>query len=116
MNHTRILTRSSMVSLLALTLAACAPDAAAPPAPPTVSASTPLVKEVTGWDTFTGRLEAVDTVEVRPRVNGYVERIAFRDGDYVHKNDLLFIIDPRPYEAVAKQAEGQLAQAKAQLV
>jgi membrane fusion protein, multidrug efflux system len=71
---------------------------------------------VTGWDTFTGRLEATDTVEVRPRVNGYVERVAFRDGAYVQKGDLLFVIDPRPYEAAAQQAEGQLAQAKAQLV
>ncbi|TAI65667.1 efflux transporter periplasmic adaptor subunit [Bradyrhizobium sp. Leo170] len=97
-------------------LAACGPNAAVPPADPTVSVSTPLVKEVTGWDTFTGRLEAVDTVEVRPRVNGYVERVAFRDGDYVHKGDLLFVIDPRPYEAAEKQAEGQLAQAQAQLV
>lgn len=75
-----------------------------------------MVKEVTGLDTYTGRLEAVDTVEVRPRVNGYVERVAFRDGDYVRKGDLLFVIDPRPYEAAAKQAEGQLAQAQALFV
>ncbi len=110
------LTRLSAASLVALLIAACSPNTAAPPATPSVSASLPLVKEVTGWDTFTGRLEAVDTVEVRPRVNGYVERVAFTDGDYVHKGDLLFIIDPRPYQAVVKQAEGQLAQAQAQLV
>jgi RND family efflux transporter MFP subunit len=116
MSHTRSLTRISAASLVALLLTACTPDAATPPASPTVSASTPLLKEVIGWDTFTGRLEAVDTVEVRPRVNGYVEQVVFRDGDYVHKGDLLFVIDPRPYEAATKQTEGQLAQAKAQLV
>ena len=116
MYYARFLTRLSAASLVALMVAACSPGTAAPPATPSVSASTPMVKEVTGWDTFTGRLEAVDTVEVRPRVNGYVERVAFRDGDYVQKGDLLFVIDPRPYQAAAKQAEGQLAQAQAQLV
>jgi RND family efflux transporter MFP subunit len=116
MYQLRLLTKLATASVIALMVAACSPNAAAPPAIPTVSASTPMVKEVTGWDVFTGRLEAVDIVEVRPRVNGYVECIAFRDGDYVHKGDLLFVIDPRPYEAAAKQAEGQLARAKAQLV
>jgi RND family efflux transporter MFP subunit len=116
MYRSRTLTRLSAASLVALILAACSPNAATPPALPSISASTPLVKEVTGWDIFTGRLEAVDTVEVRPRVNGYVERVAFTDGDYVHKGDLLFVIDPRPYQAAVKQAEGQLEQAQAQLV
>jgi membrane fusion protein, multidrug efflux system len=116
MHHVNFPIRLFAAGLLALTVAACEPNAAAPPAAPSVSAAAPLVKEVTGWDVFTGRLEAVDTVEVRPRVNGYVERVVFRDGDYVHKGDLLFVIDPRPYEAAARQAEGQLAQAKAQLV
>lgn len=83
---------------------------------PVVSVSTPVQRQVTGWDVYTGRLEAVDTVEVRPRVSGYIERVAFRDGDFVRRGDLLFVIDPRPYEAAVKQAEGQLAQAQAQLV
>jgi RND family efflux transporter MFP subunit len=116
MYRSRTLTTLLAASLVALLVAACSPNAAAPPATPSVSASMPLVKEVIGWDTFTGRLEAVDTVQVRPRVNGYVERVAFTDGDYVHKGDLLFVIDPRPYQAAVKQAEGQLAQAQAQLV
>src|ERR1700761_5138156 len=116
MYRSRTLTRLSAASLVALILAACSPNSAPSPAIPSISASMPLVKEVTGWDIFTGRLEAVDTVEVRPRVNGYVERVAFTDGDYVHKGDLLFIIDPRPYQAAVKQAEGQLEQAQAQLV
>lgn len=116
MQYGRILSGFSAASLIALMVAACSPEVATPPATPTVSASTPMVKEVTGLDTYTGRLEAVDIVEIRPRVNGYVERVVFRDGDYVRKGDLLFVIDPRPYEATAKQAEGQLAQAQAQLV
>ncbi len=117
MYHGHILTRLMAAGLVALLVAACSPNTAAPSAAaPTVSASTPMVREVTGWDTFTGRLEAVDIVEVRSRVNGYVDRIVFRDGDYVQKGDLLFVIDPRPYQAAAKQAEGQLAQAQAQLV
>jgi len=107
--------RFAGTGLIALLLAACEPTTVAAPAPPTVSASMPLQREVTGWDSFTGRLEAVDTIEVRPRVGGYVEKVAFRDGDYVHRGDLLFVIDPRPYEAAVMQAEGQLAQAHAQL-
>jgi RND family efflux transporter MFP subunit len=110
--------RLTAVSLAALMIGLAHPQAAEPTAPanaPVVSASTPLVKEVTGWDTYTGRLEAVDSIAVRPRVGGYVQRVAFRDGDDVHKGDLLFVIDPRPYEATVRQAEGQLAQARAQL-
>lgn len=108
--------RATAVSILAFAVAACEPEAAPVLPPPTVSVSVPLQEEVTGWDTFTGRLEAVDTIEVRPRVSGYIEKIAFRDGDNVHRGDLLFIIDPRPYQAAVTQAEGQLAQAHAQLV
>jgi RND family efflux transporter MFP subunit len=82
---------------------------------PTVVASQPVRKQVTGWDTFTGRLDATDAVEVRPRVSGYIQNVTFRDGDYVHRGDRLFTIDPRPYQAAVTQAEGQLAQARAQL-
>jgi RND family efflux transporter MFP subunit len=74
-----------------------------------------MQREVTGWDTFTGRLDAVDSIEVRPHVGGYVEKVTFRDGDYVHRGDLLFVIDSRPYQAAVTEAEGQLAQAHAQL-
>jgi RND family efflux transporter MFP subunit len=116
MYYGRILTRLVGAGIVASLVAACSPNATAPSADPMVSASTPMVREVTGWDTVTGRLEAVDTVEVRSRVNGYVDRVAFRDGDYVQKGEQLFVIDPRPYQAAAKQAEGQLAQAQAQLV
>lgn len=115
MKHLRFLTGISTAALIALMVAACTPETAPAPVVPTVSISLPTVREVTGWDVYTGRLEAVDIVEVRPRVNGYIERVAFRDGDYVQKGDLLFAIDPRPFQAAARQAEGQLAQAQAQL-
>ncbi len=107
--------RSSVAAfVVAFALAGCEPEAAPLITPPIVAASTPMQREVTGWDTFTGRFEAVDMVEVRPRVGGYVEQVAFHDGDIVSKGDLLFTIDPRPYEAAVTQAEGQLAQARSQ--
>jgi RND family efflux transporter MFP subunit len=74
-----------------------------------------LEREVTGWDSFTGRFEAVDTVEVRSRVAGYIDRVAFRDGDFVHNGDLLFVIDARPYQAVVEQARGRLDDARSRL-
>src|SRR5436190_14430717 len=84
-----------------------------PPAPP-VTVSAPLQKEIVDWDEFVGRFEAIQTVEVRPRVSGYVQRIGFQDGDIVRKGQLLFVIDPRPYEAALAQARADLAGAEAQ--
>jgi RND family efflux transporter MFP subunit len=68
---------------------------------------------VTDWDEFTGRFEAVEEVQVRARVGGFVTNVEFKDGDMVHTGDLLYLIDSRPFEAVAKQADGQLADARA---
>jgi RND family efflux transporter MFP subunit len=98
-----------------LVLTACKVESPAPAAAPTVLVSTPIQREVTGWDSFSGRFEATDTVEVRARVGGYVEQVAFRDGALVKKGDLLFVIDPRPYQAAVEQAEGRLAEARSQL-
>ena len=72
---------------------------------------------VTDWDEFTGRFEAIEEVQVRARVGGFVNSVEFKDGAIVHAGDLLYIIDPRPFEAVAMQAHGQLddARAKAEL-
>jgi multidrug efflux system membrane fusion protein len=77
--------------------------------------SKPVVKEVVEWDEYTGRLEAVDTVDVRARVNGYLESIHFKDGQTVKAGDLLFVIDPRPYQAELDKAEAELRLAKAKL-
>ena len=75
----------------------------------------PLIREITEWDEFTARLDAVDSVEVRPRVNGYLESINFKDGALVHKGDLLFSIDHRPYAAALRRAEADAALARSRL-
>jgi multidrug efflux system membrane fusion protein len=83
--------------------------------PPKVKVAQPLQKEVLEWDEYTGRIEAVETVEVRARVDGYLDKVNFRDGDKVKKGDLLFVIDPRPYRAELNRAEGELERARARL-
>jgi len=104
-----------MVVLLAVTLSGCdgkpAPQAAA--APPPVTVAQPAKRTVTDWDEFTGRFDAVEEVQVRARVGGFVTHVEFRDGAFVNAGDLLYIIDPRPFEAVAEQADGQLSDARA---
>jgi RND family efflux transporter MFP subunit len=80
---------------------------------PQVSVASALERDVTEWDEFTGRLEAVESVEVRPRVTGYIESVNFTEGSQVHKGDLLFVIDPRPYRAELSKAEAELARAVA---
>ena len=101
--------------LLAVGLSGCdkpAQQAAAPPPPP-VTVAQPTKKIVTDWDEFTGRFEAMEEVQIRARVGGFVNSIQFRDGDFVKPGDLLYVIDSRPFEAVALQADGQLADARA---
>jgi len=87
------------------------PAAAAPPPPVTVA--TPVKRTVTDWDEFTGRFQAVEEVQVRARVGGAVTNVEFRDGAIVRAGDLLYVIDARPFEAVAEQANGQLSDARA---
>jgi RND family efflux transporter MFP subunit len=70
-----------------------------PPPPPQVSVAAVVEKRVKDWDEFTGRFQAVETVEIRPRVSGYIDKVAFKEGGLVKQGDLLFIIDPRPYQA-----------------
>jgi len=86
-----------------------------PQAPPAVTVSTPLQKEITEWDEFTGQFAAVDYIEVRARVSGYLTEIHFQDGQLVKQGDLLFVIDPRPYEATLAVARAQLGQSTAQM-
>jgi len=97
-------------------LAGCSkpPAAQGPPPPPTVTVAKPVAKPIVDRSEFTGRLAAVDYVDVRPRVSGYIDTVAFKEGDLVTKGQLLFVIDPRPYQAVFDQAHGQLIQADAQ--
>ena len=101
--------------MLAVTLSGCgdAPPAPAASAPPPVTVAQPVKRTVTDWDEFTGRFEAVAEVQVRARVGGFVTSVEFRDGAIVRTGDLLYVIDARPFEAVALQADGQLADARA---
>lgn len=85
------------------------------PPPPRVSVATPLQQQVTDWDEFTGRLQAVETVEVRPRVSGYLQSVNFREGTFVEKGDLLYVIDTRPYQAAVDQARAELSRTVASL-
>jgi RND family efflux transporter MFP subunit len=87
----------------------------APLPPPSVDVARPVVRDVTEWDEFTGRLAAIDTVEIRPRVSGYLESVHFREGQFVKKGDLLFVIDPRPFRAVLSASEAEVAGAMARL-
>jgi RND family efflux transporter MFP subunit len=89
-------------------------DAAQAP-PPQVSVATVIEKRVKDWDEFTGRFQAVETVEIRPRVSGYIDRVAFKEGSLVKSGDLLFIIDPRPYQAEYDRAAADLKRYKTAL-
>ena len=102
--------------LVAIVVAACGSEAAtnSMPPPPSVSVATVLTKNVHEWDEFTGRVSAVETVELRPRVSGYVERVAFHEGQEVHKGDLLFQIDQRRYQAALDEAQAALARARSE--
>jgi multidrug efflux system membrane fusion protein len=104
-----------LIPLFALALTSCGdkpPPAAAAAAPP-VTVAQPVKRTVTDWDEFTGRFEAVEEVQVRARVGGFVTSVEFRDGAFVRAGDLLYVIDSRPFEAVAAQADGQLSDARA---
>jgi multidrug efflux system membrane fusion protein len=81
--------------------------------PPPVTVAKPIVKTIVETDDFTGRFEAVKSVEVRARVSGYLDSVAFQDGAIVQKGDRLFVIDPRPYKATLDQSEATLVSAQA---
>ena len=102
-------------ALALLLLAGCGdkPSQPAAAAPPPVTVAQPVKRTVTDWDEFTGRFEAMEEVQVRARVGGFVNSVEFRDGAIVHAGDLLYTIDSRPFEAAALQAEGQLSDARA---
>ena len=110
---------SILFAFILMMLVACEKDSPQGPPPeqpaPQVTVATPLVKDVTDWDEFTGRLYAVESVEVRPRVSGYLQSIHFEEGSLVKAGDLLYVIDPRPYQAILDQAKAELTRAKAAL-
>lgn len=119
------LSRSKLALLLAAGVAAAsvtgfvatqghadAPAAAAAPPPPEVDVAPVVARKITDWQSYSGRLEAVDRVEVRPQVSGAITAVHFRNGALVKKGDVLFTIDPRPHVAEVARAEAQVAAAQ----
>jgi RND family efflux transporter MFP subunit len=113
----RLAIASALVLGLCLALAGCArtPSDAPPAAPPAVTVSYPVEREVTDYADYTARTAAVDSVELRARVSGYLDRVNFKEGALVKKGDVLFEIDPRTYQATLHTAEGTLAAAEARV-
>lgn len=113
----RRLAMASVSILAAAVLAACsgghAEEAGMPP-PPQVSAAPVLIKPVSQWDDFSGRVEAVQSVELRPRVSGYIDKVNYVEGEEVKKGDVLFTIDARSYQAEYDRARAELARARTQ--
>jgi membrane fusion protein, multidrug efflux system len=110
-------------AVLPVALAACAlalggcdrkPAAAAAPPPP-VTVAHPLQKNITEWDEYTGRFQAVETVEIRARVSGYIDQVHVNEGQVVKQGDLLFVIDQRPFRLAVDQAKADLERAQAKL-
>src|SRR5437762_7958273 len=85
----------------------------APPITPTVSVAQPVPRKVNEWDEFTGRLGSPETVEVRARVSGYIDKIHFKEGSDVKQGDLLVTIDQRPYQAAVDRLKADLGAARA---
>ena len=98
-----------------LVIAGCGGKGPPSMGPPTVTVATPLVRQITDWDEYTGRLAAVESVEIRARVSGYLQSVHFEDGALVKQGDLLFLIDPRPYQAALDEARADLTQSKVRL-
>src|SRR3954452_24303247 len=107
-----LLPHLSLLWLLALGVGPALSQAAPPPP---VTVAKPIVKEIVEYDDFIGRFEAVDQVDIRARVSGYVDKISFVDGATVKAGDLLFTIDQRPYQAALEEAQAALESARARL-
>src|SRR5438067_8601584 len=106
---------SSLLLCLALTGCNRAQSEVAQTAPMAIPVSYPVEREITDYADYTGRTAAVDSVEVRAHVWGYLEKVNFKEGAIVHKGDVLFELDPRPYQALLDQAKAKVAQDEAQL-
>ncbi len=117
MQSSRQFAAAGLLALLAV-LSGCShreahADPGAAPAPPKVTVASPVLLPVTEYGEYTGRTTAVDTVEVRARASGHLQKVAFKEGDFVKKGDLLFVVDPRPYDAALARAQAELVRARA---
>ncbi|MFX1674261.1 efflux RND transporter periplasmic adaptor subunit [Paraburkholderia sp. A2WS-5] len=108
-----VLVVAGLGSLVAMRLDSHPAVAAEAPPAPEVDVAAVLKRNVTDWQSYSGRMAAVEKVEVRPQVSGTIVSVNFRDGALVNKGDTLFVIDPRPYQAAVDQAAAQLAAAQA---
>src|SRR6266850_2887302 len=109
---------TTLVSLFALlpALTACSDSqGTTTPPPATVQVAKVVERNVGDWDEYTGRLQAIDYVDIRPRISGSIERVAFKEGQVVKRGDLLFEIDPRPYQAEADRTHADMLRAKSRL-
>jgi multidrug efflux system membrane fusion protein len=116
--HRATTARAAILLSLLAALAGCRTStitAEEQPAPPAVEVAAVTGGPVTLWQDFSGRIEAVESVELRPRVSGYIDQVSFREGDLVARGDVLFVIDQRPYAARERAARAQLEQAQSQL-
>lgn len=111
----RIASSWALLAVASVVVVGCAPKPRKTEPTPVVSVAHPLQKTVVDWDDYLGQFQAVDSVDVRPRVSGYLQSVGFKDGDVVRKGQVLFVIDPRPYQAALDQAKGQAAHAQAAL-
>lgn len=111
------MTRGSIVAaIIGSGLTACSNGAPPPAPPPTqVTVATPLERQIVDWDEYIGRFEAIQDVELRPRVSGAIEQVMFTDGQFVRQGQPLFVIDPRPYRAALAQAQAQTQKSRATL-
>jgi multidrug efflux system membrane fusion protein len=114
-NVTRLMLAMGLATLAALNAGCSSSAQQKAPTPVEVSVAEVICKQLGDSDEFTGRLEAVNAVEVRPRVSGYLQSVRFKEGAIVHQGDLLFQIDARPFQAEVDHLKGDLSQAKAQL-
>jgi multidrug efflux system membrane fusion protein len=114
MSHAIVL---AFLLVIANLLAGCdsQPATSSAPPPPPVTVARPLQKTITEWDEYTGRFTALASVEVRARVSGFIDSVNFKDGQLVKQGDLLFVIDPRPYQLAVEQSAADVERAKAKL-
>ena len=108
-------------TVAAAVLMACQPQAGqqsagGPPPAPQISVAEVISERVTEWDEFTGRLEAPQTVELRPRVSGYIDQVSFAEGTLVNAGDVLFVIDPKPFEAEVNRLKADVVDAQSRAV
>lgn len=107
--------RLNALTVVSLTLGILAGPSLAQQGPMPVDVATPLSAKIVDWDEFTGRFEAVDRVDLRSRVSGYLQEVLFEDGQPVAKGDVLFVVDPRPFEATYARIDAELKSAEADL-